>query len=316
MKGNRFGRNSTDAHPPAELISGDEVEGANSNFWLVPLAGFVNPRYAADNILDDTGFRIDDCVALTISFDTGPTVSITIEQTLDPQGVAGWFPVMARRADVAATQSTTIGGLVQAAVVPVYGLRMRLRVTALTVADLKLRVAKLFSALDASAGSVNLQNTSEGSAPGSTSSTPIGLQAQTTQKTAQATGTKVNAQATADGKLIALPNAIPELRWAYAIASGGIITATAITIKAAAGASAKNFLTSLQLANDGATATEVELRAGAAGTVLWRYYLVPGRAVDVNLSELPPTAVNQLLELAVLTAGARIGGGFQGFTGV
>ena len=59
--------------------------------------------------------------------------------------------------------------------------------------------------------------------------------------------------------------------WQYAAATAGILnTTTAVTIKAA-DASLRNYVTSLEIMSEAlATATEVAIRDGAGGTVLWR----------------------------------------------
>lgn len=95
--------------------------------------------------------------------------------------------------------------------------------------------------------------------------------------------------------------------WSYAAASGGILnTTTAVTIKAAAGAGLRNYITSLQISAEALTnATEVVIRNGAAGTVLWRTKigtagLLAGREI-VFQSPLKSSA-NTLLEVATLTA--------------
>lgn len=94
--------------------------------------------------------------------------------------------------------------------------------------------------------------------------------------------------------------------WLYAAPVAGIVnSATAVTIKAAAGAGVKNFLGSLEIDNDAlGAATIVAIRDGAAGTVLWRGRipaLTPGeRSVVFN----PPLvgSANTLLEALTLTA--------------
>lgn len=99
---------------------------------------------------------------------------------------------------------------------------------------------------------------------------------------------------------------VPATPWNYAAASGGIDnSSTAVTIKAAAGASIRNYLTSISYAHAtlGAT-TELAVRDGAAGTVLWRTILhttaFAGREVTFN----PPlrSTANTLLEVITLTA--------------
>jgi len=107
--------------------------------------------------------------------------------------------------------------------------------------------------------------------------------------------------------------------WSYAAASGGISnTTTAVTIKTAAGAGVRNCIASFQLFNGTlGAATEVAIRDGAAGTVIWR-----GRRETVASSEdvvLPVPicgTANTLLEVVTLTA--TVTGGVyvnaQGFT--
>lgn len=115
--------------------------------------------------------------------------------------------------------------------------------------------------------------------------------------------------------------------WNYAAATGGIVnTATAVTIKAAeagviAGQSGKrNYLSSLQIGHDvlGAV-TEVAIRDGAGGTVLWRGKLQTP-ANEQTISPYFDPAIrgspNTLLEVVTLTA--VTGGVFvnaQGYVG-
>lgn len=110
--------------------------------------------------------------------------------------------------------------------------------------------------------------------------------------------------------------------WNYAGATGGIVnTTTAVTIKTAAGAAVRNFLKTLQIDHDllGA-ATEIAIRDGAAGTVLWRGKLqtsaTEARAPILFDPPLKGTA-NTLMEVVTLTATVS-GGVFvnaTGFTG-
>lgn len=91
------------------------------------------------------------------------------------------------------------------------------------------------------------------------------------------------------------PFSQPGSRWSYAAAASGIMnTTTAVTIKVAAGAGVRNYITDLQIntATLGA-ATEFVVRDGAAGTVQWLGQLFQ--------TPLRGTA-NTLLEVATLTA--------------
>lgn len=95
--------------------------------------------------------------------------------------------------------------------------------------------------------------------------------------------------------------------WSYAAAASGIVnTTTAVTIKAAAGAGLRNYVTGLQIDAEAlGTATELAIRDGAGGTVLWRMKigasgLLAGRNI-VFASPLKGTA-NTLLEVVTLSA--------------
>lgn len=98
--------------------------------------------------------------------------------------------------------------------------------------------------------------------------------------------------------------------WNYAAATGGIVnTTTAVTIKAAAGASVRNFLTTLTIAHDTlGAATEIAVRDGAGGTVLWRGRLQTAATDSAGgsgaISFDPPLkgTANTLMEVVTLTA--------------
>lgn len=93
--------------------------------------------------------------------------------------------------------------------------------------------------------------------------------------------------------------------WNYAAASGGISnTTTAVTIKAAGSGSLKNCVTGLQVvASPLGAATEVAIRDGAGGTVLWRTYMgtAGGTANPTLQTPICGTAAT-LLEVVTLTA--------------
>lgn len=112
---------------------------------------------------------------------------------------------------------------------------------------------------------------------------------------------------TSGGSLAVKPYSVPEVDWTYAAASGGITnTTTAVTIKTAAAAGVRNYITGLQIESDAlGAATEVVIRDGAAGTVIWRTKI--GTAgVTGGISVTFPTPLKgtaaTLLEVATLTA--------------
>lgn len=93
--------------------------------------------------------------------------------------------------------------------------------------------------------------------------------------------------------------------WSYAAATSGIAnTTTAVTIKTAAGAGLRNYIRSIsvQSATLG-SATELAIRDGAGGTVLWRTQLQT-TALPLTPIEFPVPikgSANTLLEVVTLT---------------
>jgi hypothetical protein len=105
--------------------------------------------------------------------------------------------------------------------------------------------------------------------------------------------------------VVAVPGA-PAAPWSYAAAGSGIAnTTTAVVIKAAAGAGLRNYVTGLQVSHATlGAATELAIRDGAGGAVLWRGTLGT-TAVENGSCQFPsPLAggANTLLEMVTLTA--------------
>ena len=139
------------------------------------------------------------------------------------------------------------------------------------------------------------------------SSNPIrtGSQARTSNVSGKSSGTVADDICTAVGAKIVKQYSIPEAEWAYAAASGGIVnTTTAVTIIASS-AGNRNYVTSLQIAHDTlGAATEIALRDGAAGTVIWRGKLQTAAVEQQHITFPSPIkgTVGNLLEVVTLTA--------------
>ena len=109
--------------------------------------------------------------------------------------------------------------------------------------------------------------------------------------------------------------------WSFASATGGIVnTTTAVTLKPApADATQRNYLTDVQIATDAlGAATELAIRDGAGGAVLWRGKLQTTALVVTMIGFQEPLqgSPGNLLEVVTLTA---VTGGVyvnaQGYTG-
>ncbi len=140
----------------------------------------------------------------------------------------------------------------------------------------------------------------------------VAVEARSTRKTAVANGQTVRPIATVDGRLIVRSHSIPENEWQYAAASGGITnTTTAATLVAAQAAGVRNYLTSLQISSDvlGA-ATEIAIRDGAGGTVLWRGKIGTAGIAGVSTIQFSdPLKSTAATLLEVVTLSASVFGG-------
>jgi len=141
---------------------------------------------------------------------------------------------------------------------------------------------------------------------------PICLEGRTSSKTSVTSGQAVRPISTADGRQITRLNSIPENEWVYAAASGGITnTTTAATLVAAQAAGVRNYLTSLQISSDAlGAATEIAIRDGAGGTVLWRGKIgTAGIAGVITIQFSDPLKSTAATLLEVVTLSASVFGG-------
>ncbi len=106
--------------------------------------------------------------------------------------------------------------------------------------------------------------------------------------------------------LVIQPHALTGSRTQYAAAASGISnTTTAVTMFAAAGGSLRNYITGLQIMSDAlGAATELAIRDGAGGTVIWRSKIGTGGQAIINITFPVPLkgTANTLLEVVTLTA--------------
>lgn len=115
--------------------------------------------------------------------------------------------------------------------------------------------------------------------------------------------------ATLLGKSVTYPYAIPASTWNYAAAAGGLVNTTGVTAKAAAGVGVRNYITRAQIVNSHqTTSTEIVIRDGAAGTVLFRDWAqAAGGGSSVVFDPPLRGTANTLIEIAEVTATATAG---------
>jgi hypothetical protein len=127
-----------------------------------------------------------------------------------------------------------------------------------------------------------------------------------TSPTTLVAGDAARATMTSSGAIVTLTGAVPEITFNYPAAASGIVnTTTAVQVRAAQAASIRTYVRSMQVqtATLGA-ATELVLRDGAAGTVMFRTQLQTTAMPLTTITFDPPlrgTAAT-LLEVATLTA--------------
>lgn len=102
--------------------------------------------------------------------------------------------------------------------------------------------------------------------------------------------------------------------WKYVAATGGITTATSVTLKTSTTARA-NILVQIEMINTGGTATEVAILRGAVE--LFRTKLPASMTAQQVINFDPPlsTSYAEALNFTVATAGAEVFVNAQGMTG-
>lgn len=132
--------------------------------------------------------------------------------------------------------------------------------------------------------------------------------------TTVATGDVADLVSTLQGVLVTRPWQIPELEWSYASAAGGIVNTTDVVLSATAGAGLRRYITTLQLKNTSATATEVVLKDGS--TIIWRGHVSASMTLSEEIVFGNPlrTSANAALNVACITTAAAVYVNAQGFT--
>jgi len=133
--------------------------------------------------------------------------------------------------------------------------------------------------------------------------------ATSSEQTAVASGDVVYSSHTLSGKQLTQPYSTRPNFWRYAAPAGGLVNTTGVTAKAAPPAGSRNCITSIQVMNTHqTTSTEIEVRDGAAGTVLWRGWAQAGGGGAAANLPVPICGTNTtLIEIAEVTTTATNG---------
>lgn len=148
----------------------------------------------------------------------------------------------------------------------------------------------------------------------------IGARGLNANYAAVSTGDTVDLIATLAGVQIVRSHALPEASWSYAAAASGILnTTTAVTFKTAGAAGLRNYITGIDYMSESLTnATELAIRDGAGGTVLWRTKIPATTVTRENIQFDPPLAGTAATLLEVVTLSASGAGAVyfnaQGYT--
>lgn len=266
---------------------------------------------------------VDDYVSASLQMMSNSAVgqSIAFEVSNDAggdydsgvwDGVSGnWKAIQLQRSNSSTLESTlTINAdTAYGWHVPLNGWRwFRIRCSAITSGSTTWSIKPQYNPIALSPTTSQTISGGQSASGAAVSGNPVRVagQARTTNYTAIASGSTADLITTAVGALIVKNFSIPELDWAYVAASGGISnTTTPVTIKNAAGAGFKNYITGLQIYADTlGTATEVAIRDGSGGTVLWRHKIATTGISGLNIIFTTPLkgTANTLLEVVTLTA--------------
>lgn len=173
-------------------------------------------------------------------------------------------------------------------------------------------------ASDNTAFSVNATDTGAAAHDAAISGNPVRIagRALTSDYTAVSAGDTADLITTLLGKLVTIPYANPANTWNYAAASGGITNTTGVTAKTAGGAGVRLYVTHVDVVNGHATVdTDVQIRDGASGTVLWRGFAkAAGGGVSAEFNPPLRGTANTLIEVANGTTGAATYFNLTGFS--
>jgi hypothetical protein len=143
---------------------------------------------------------------------------------------------------------------------------------------------------------------------GSSQTLPVGFLIDDVATAVGTEGSAIIARATPDHKQLVQPYESPANYWNYAPPTAGLVSTTGVTVKASAGGSLRNYVTSVQVTNSHPTVgTEIRINDGAGGTALHRGFAAPLAGYTATFAVPLRGSAATLLEIAEVTATATTG---------
>jgi hypothetical protein len=107
---------------------------------------------------------------------------------------------------------------------------------------------------------------------------------------------------------------VPDTPWQYAGATGGVTNTSDVAIAAAAGANIRNYLSSLQIKNTAAVASEIVIKDGS--TIIWRGHVGASMTFMETITFAVPlrSSANTALNIALITTSTATIVSAQGYT--
>lgn len=238
----------------------------------------------------------------TISAGTGN--SITFETAEDNSTYVSSAGILST---AATNQPATTTGNASLYMFPKRGKWFRARVSTYTSGNVTIIYSLHKSFPGLYTGTNSVQGTIASGATQTASPVPTGFDARTSNLTPVTNGQNVYGVSTAVGAQVVYPWSIPEATWSTSAASGGIVNlTTGFQLQAAGASGVRNYLTKLTVSAHGTvtTASEIVVRDGASGTIIWREKLEAAAQNALTFDFSPPLrgSTATLMEFATLTA--------------
>lgn len=267
--------------------------------FRLPIIGTISAN--AQTVFADIAGSAQVVLTLTGTFAShGVAFEVSYDSTNGTDG--NWVRMAATRSDksVTETSSTTVSSVPNYAwVIPTLGAQyVRVRATSHSSGNAIWRIQPC------SEQYFNTEPTAALQSGNAVAGGPmrIGARAKSTSPTV-ASDQVVDTIATLNGAIVVRPHAIPEACWQ---GTGSLTTTADLVIKAAAGASVRNYLTDFSYQNTSATATGVVIKDGATTIAIFQAPANMAAPAVISLQCPLRGTANTAINIAALVTGANV----------